>query len=94
MTWLERLLPARLRPAAVEDLELEQLWRRVPDDDPCLRAVNELLARHLEESVAMAGSLQSSAELKLRACERMECFRLLLLELEALRAEARKKPQT
>jgi hypothetical protein len=76
------------KPAPLENDELLKLWVAVPEQDPCLRAVRELLGRHLLESAMLAGSINTDDTTKLRACERMECFRMLLLEIEAERKGA------
>lgn len=90
MNWLDRLLPPRARKVAeLDDDKLTRLFARVHDHDACLLAVTEMLSRHLLQSAATAGSLHSDDTLKLRACERMECFRLLLIELEQRREQAR-----
>lgn len=70
------------RPQPLDEADQVQLWSTVGEHDNCLRAVRELLGRHLEESAAQAGSISSDDTTKLRACERMECFRMLLLEIE------------
>lgn len=90
VSWIDRLLTPRLqqRPA-IEDEALHKLFVQVGDNDACLRAVNELLARKLLESAAYAGSHTSDDTLKLRSCERMECFRMLMLEIEHRRLDAK-----
>ena len=79
----ELLLAALTRREALAAEDLERHWGYVLDNDHCLAAVRELLQRHLLESAAAAGSIHSSDSVKLRCCERLECFRMMLLEIEA-----------
>ena len=88
ISWLKWLLPeAQQKPAPLPADDLLKLWATVPEHDNCFRAVNELLGRRLLESAAHAGSLSNDDTTKLRACERMECFRCLLLELDQWRRD-------
>ena len=66
-----------------------RLFARVEDHDPCLKVVMETLSTHLLSSAALAGSINSDNGLKLRHCERMECFRMLMIEFEDARAKAK-----
>ena len=86
--YLVRVL-TNTRPADERELEITKLLAQVADADPCLAAMREILDLHLLESAAYAGSHASDDTLKLRSCERMECFRLLRVELESRRAEAK-----
>lgn len=77
------------RPMSERETAIRNHLAQVTDDDHCLAAVREILSLHLLESAALAGSINSDDTLKLRSCERMECFRLLLVELEIKHAEAK-----
>lgn len=73
--------------------EREEAIRRhleqVPEHDHALAAVREILSLRLIESASLAGALGSEDRLKLRSCERMECFRMLLVEIEEKHRAAR-----
>lgn len=87
--WLQHLFPACLRKDPPPDREaVMRLMMAVSENDPCLRVLNILLGQHLEESAAVAGSRHTEPAAKLQACERMETFRMLMLELNSLRLEA------
>lgn len=90
MNFFDRLLPERLRKRrALDDEQLLRLWAGVSDTDSCLRAVHEVLARHLAASATIAGSIHAKDPDRLRAADRMECFRQLMEEIEQHRAEAK-----
>ncbi len=76
------------RAYALREAEIREHLLHVTDGDHMLAAVREILALRLLESASFAGSHASDDTLKLRQCERMECFRLLLLEIDQRRAQA------
>ena len=75
---------------ALPNADLAKLMSTVSEHDPCYRGVQELIGRHWLESMITAGSMGMDDVTKLRACERMECFRCLKLELDELRARSNK----
>ena len=95
MNWFLKLFPPKLQPAApgrpveINDEEVKEFLSRVSDMDPCLRAHYEIIGRHLVQAAEWAGHVDLADNIKLRACERMECFRMLLHELEERREAAR-----
>lgn len=83
------LLPARVRAqAGLTDEAALKLFSTVTENDNCLRVINEILAERLLQSAIQAGDINASDTNKLRACERMECFRMLLAEIEMKREQA------
>ena len=90
--WLDRVMVQAVtdgRSGAERNEELMRHLAQVDDQNHCLAAVRELLARHLVLNIATAGSLHQDDTTKLRACERMEFARMFLLELEQERANAK-----
>jgi hypothetical protein len=79
----------RPAPDAAAEEELTRLFARIGDNDPCLLAVRELLARRLLYHASLAGALNQDDTQKLRACERLDETRYLLAEIENGLAQGR-----
>ena len=88
--WVNNFIHSALtRRELLPEAELRSQLARVSDNDPCLLALRELLARHLLQNAAAAGSIHSDDTTKLRSCERLEFARMFLAEFEELRQSAR-----
>lgn len=96
-SFLSRLLPARLRTRVpLVNAERRELFARVSEADPCLRAVLDLLQEGLEAEFHTVININLPAEQRLNACERMRTAWLALdtIETERLAAKAwREKEQ-
>jgi hypothetical protein len=86
--WLHGALTCREALDAREE-SIRRHLTQVTDEDHCLAAVKEILALQLLQSASVAGSHMSDDVTKLRSCERMECFRMLLVDLEQRHADAK-----
>lgn len=87
--WLDRLFPAHTqqRPALSAE-QRRDLLSQVGEQDPCLRAVNDMLGDLLVYEAQAAFNSQLAPEARLRAVERMSIARELLRMLEEERAAA------
>ena len=95
MRWIERLFPEKLR--ARQELKRDErakLWLSVPDRDPCLRAVTDVLDDLIEGNAAVAGDVGSKTpEQRLEACNRMQIARQVLETIYGEREQARENTQ-
>lgn len=98
--FLSRFVPARLRARETLDREARrELWERVGEHDPCLRAVLELEAEMLEAEFHVLVNPQSNAEdvAQARAGLRKAFYTLQAIEGErgaALEARQRRESET
>lgn len=87
----QRLLPPRLR--ARQELSGEarlKLFAAVGDQDPCLRAVIDLLEDMIEGNAAVACSVEATPEKRLRACDRLDIATQLLNQIEVERGRSKR----